>query len=182
MAIPFLKPFAVMIPNKSPALSSSWQGGPAQTATKTNWCHFVCAPSYRSAVEIRARLFLAPQETNWIRTSLSTLVMSAFSHFALSADCPHLTLKVPMLPPVSTSSLLNMMTKMSPPRLSLLMRQIPLAPTKEFRFRRKGRTLTDLQSSRWKLNPIFRRKIRTRTAPYLIITPTALSSRWMITR
>ena len=74
------------------------------------------------------------------------------------------------------------MTKMSPPRLSLLIRQMPLAPTKEFRFRRKGRTLTDLQSSRWKLNPISRRRIRTRTAPYLIITPTALSSRWIITR
>ena len=109
--------------------------------------------------------------------------MSAFSPFAQSADCPPLTLKVPTLPPVSTSSLLNTMTKMSPLRSSLLIRQIPLPPTKEFRFRRNGRTLTDLKrTSRSKLNPISRRRIRTRTVPYLIITPTALSSRWMITR
>ena len=109
--------------------------------------------------------------------------MSAFSRFAQSADCPPLTLKVPTLPPASTSSLLNTMTKMSPPRLSLPIRQMPLPPTKEFRFLRNGRTLTALKrTSRSKLNPISRRRIRTRTAPYLIITPTALSSRWMITR
>jgi hypothetical protein len=173
--IRFQKVFAVMLQILSPAHSSSCQVGLARTATLTSWCRFVCAPSYRSAVEIRARLFLALQETKWTKTSLSTQAMSAFSHYAQSADCPPLTLKDPTLLPVSTSSLLNMMTKMSPPRISQLIRQTALPPTKEFRSRKRERTLTALPRRRFKLNPISRRRIRTRTAPYLITTPTALS-------